>query len=162
GRPPAGRYRRAPGRWLRPPDLAGRRSPAPLPRARVQQGAGHRRPPLAVAGWPRAVRLPEGGGDALQGRAPGRAHPAARGGLDRVLDRTFTLRRPPDLERVLEAARLRLEDSAATWGRAQAVEVLSTLITGGDAEGARRAIEGAADALLAQGEVVCLAGPLPA
>src|SRR5205807_6530721 len=82
--------------------------------------------------------------------------------LDRVLDRTYTLSGPPDMERALEAARARLEESAATWGRAQAVEVLSTLVTGADAEDARRAIEAAATALLDHAQVVSLAGPFPA
>jgi conjugative relaxase-like TrwC/TraI family protein len=62
-------------------------------------------------------------------------------------------------------AREILESRHATWGRAEAVEVIATVLpTSGfaSATSARVSIERAADALLRDSEVVCLAGPLPA
>ena len=63
---------------------------------------------------------------------------------------------------VIEDALARLEDEYATWGRAEAVEVLSTLAPGQSAEEIRARVEEAADQLLAHDEVRCLASPLPA
>ena len=60
------------------------------------------------------------------------------------------------------AALDRLEEEDATWGRAKAVEVLTTLVPGQSAEEVRARVEEAADQLLADGEVHCLASPLPA
>jgi hypothetical protein len=62
---------------------------------------------------------------------------------------------------VAEAIR-RLEDSSATFGRADIVEVLSTLVTSTDAASRRARIEELASKLLAETSVICLAGPLPA
>ena len=62
---------------------------------------------------------------------------------------------------VAEAIR-RLEDSSATFGRADIVEVLSTLVTSTDAASMRARIEELASKVLAETSVICLAGPLPA
>jgi hypothetical protein len=62
---------------------------------------------------------------------------------------------------IAEAIR-RLEDSSATFGRADVVEVLSTLVTPTDAASIRARIEELASKLLTQTSVICLAGPLPA
>ena len=62
----------------------------------------------------------------------------------------------------IEQALARLEDECATWGRAEAVKVLSTLVPGTSAEEVRARVEEAADKLLSHGEVRCLASPLPA
>ncbi len=63
---------------------------------------------------------------------------------------------------LLHAAIARLEDSAATWTRAEAVEVLSTLVTGERAAEVRQRVERLADRLLRHPEVASLAAPLPA
>ena len=63
---------------------------------------------------------------------------------------------------LLRAAIARLEDSAATWTRAEAVEVLSTLVTGERAAEVRQRVERLADRLLRHPEVASLAAPLPA
>src|SRR5579884_1364962 len=57
-----------------------------------------------------------------------------------------------------------LEGRHATWGRADAVEVIATYLTPTAASGqsVRAAVERAADRLLRDPEVICLAGPLPA
>jgi len=56
----------------------------------------------------------------------------------------------------------RLEDRAATWGRADVVEEVTRLVDGPDADSLRRKVEALADEVLRSGAVVCLAGPLPA
>jgi len=63
---------------------------------------------------------------------------------------------------LLRAAIDRLEDGAATWTRAEAVEVLSTLVTGERAAEVRQRVERLADRLLRHPEVASLAAPLPA
>jgi conjugative relaxase-like TrwC/TraI family protein len=63
---------------------------------------------------------------------------------------------------ILSLAVARLEDTAATWTRAEAVEVLSTLVTGTSAKEVRETLESLAERLLRHPEVTSLAAPLPA
>jgi len=62
---------------------------------------------------------------------------------------------------IAEAIR-RLEDSSATFGRADVVEVLSTIVTSTDAASIRARIEELASKLLVETSVISLAAPLPA
>jgi len=76
-------------------------------------------------------------------------------------------RRPPRQEnlRSEDVAREvigRLEDRSATWGRSDVVEEVSRLVTGTNAELARQLTELLTERVLADAEVVSLAGPLPA
>ncbi|HUY06221.1 MAG TPA: MobF family relaxase [Acidimicrobiales bacterium] len=56
----------------------------------------------------------------------------------------------------------RLQDSSATFGRADAVEVLSTIVSANDANSMKVRIETLATKVLRDPRVVSLAGPLPA
>ena len=62
---------------------------------------------------------------------------------------------------IAEALR-HLEDAAATFRRADIVEVLSTLVTSNDAASMRARVEELASKVLEGTSVICLAGPLPA
>jgi conjugative relaxase-like TrwC/TraI family protein len=81
-------------------------------------------------------------------------------GQRRMLQRVVAMAARDDTY-VADAIR-RLEDSSATFGRADIVEVLSTLVTATDAASMRARIEELASKLLAETSVICLAGPLPA
>ena len=63
---------------------------------------------------------------------------------------------------ILTSAVARLEDTAATWTRAEAVEVLSTFVTGTSAKEVRETLDAFAARLLRHPEVTSLAAPLPA
>ena len=82
-----------------------------------------------------------------------------------VTQRELTLARiglKPSLDLVLAEAIDRLERSHSTWGRAQAVEVLSIVLPThktGTAEHLRRVVEAAADLLLAHPDVIGLSCP---
>ena len=68
----------------------------------------------------------------------------------------------PSMELALVEAIDRLERSHSTWGRAQAVEILSVVLPShkaGDAEEMREVVEAAADVLLAHQDVVRLTFP---
>ncbi|HUY06356.1 MAG TPA: AAA family ATPase, partial [Acidimicrobiales bacterium] len=56
----------------------------------------------------------------------------------------------------------RLQDSSATFGRADAVEVLTTIVSANDAKSMRSRIESLATKVLRDPRVVSLAAPLPA
>jgi hypothetical protein len=65
-------------------------------------------------------------------------------------------------EDVVPAVIARLEEKSATCGRCDAVEELTRVLIGKDAEEVRARAEVLADRVLRDAEVVCLAGPLPA
>ncbi|HEY5145712.1 MAG TPA: AAA family ATPase, partial [Polyangiaceae bacterium] len=56
----------------------------------------------------------------------------------------------------------RLQSTKATWGRSDAVEVLSTLVIGERADEVQSLVDQLADSVLRNGEVCSLASPLPA
>jgi hypothetical protein len=56
----------------------------------------------------------------------------------------------------------RLEEQSATWGRAKVVEEVSRFVSATTAEEVRECAEVLAERVLADAEVVSLAGPLPA
>ncbi|MGB9111480.1 MAG: MobF family relaxase, partial [Acidimicrobiales bacterium] len=64
--------------------------------------------------------------------------------------------------KILSLAVARLEDKAATWARAEAVEVLSTLVSGTSAKEVRETLDSLAARLIRHPEVTSLASPLPA
>jgi conjugative relaxase-like TrwC/TraI family protein len=68
----------------------------------------------------------------------------------------------PEIAAAIEHTIGILEDAEATWGRADAVEVLSNLVPGRSAEEVRDCVERATYRLLAHKEIRCLAAPLPA
>jgi hypothetical protein len=88
------------------------------------------------------------------GHAPSRWLP----GLTRSHQRQRKLRSAE----ILSVVVARLEDRSATWTRAKAVEVLSTLVEGESAEEVRETLEQLAGRLLRHPEVTSLAAPLPA
>jgi conjugative relaxase-like TrwC/TraI family protein len=72
--------------------------------------------------------------------------------------------RPTDLpaEEVVAEVIARLEERTATWGRSEVVEEVSRLVSATNAEEVRERAEVLAERVLADAEVVSLAGPLPA
>ena len=69
--------------------------------------------------------------------------------------------RAPDAGLITEAI-ARLQDVSATFGRADAVEVLTTIVSANDAKSVRSRIEALATAVLRDPRIVSLAAPLPA
>ena len=67
---------------------------------------------------------------------------------------------PP--EEVVAEVIARLEEQSATWGRAEVVEEVSRFVSAATAEGVRECAEVLTERVLADAEVVSLAGPLPA
>ena len=67
-----------------------------------------------------------------------------------------------DRKAVVHLAIARLEETRATWGRSDVTEVLTTLVTGTNAEELRARVEEAADEVLRDHRVCSLAAPLPA
>ena len=68
----------------------------------------------------------------------------------------------PSVELALVEALDRLERTHSTWGRAQAIEALSTVLPAhrlGSADEVRHLLEAAADMLLTSNDVVCLTSP---
>jgi hypothetical protein len=63
---------------------------------------------------------------------------------------------------IVQASVERLQSTKATWGRSDAVEVLSTLLTGEHADEIRILIDQLADSVLRNDEVCSIAAPLPA
>jgi conjugative relaxase-like TrwC/TraI family protein len=124
----------------------------------------------------RAAKSKDGAETTAQLKARWRSEAAAaglpvEGWLDQVLGRRTTpkselalarLGVPPSLELALTEAIDRLERSHSTWGRAQAVEVLSVVLPThrtGSAAQVRQVIEAAADMLLSHPDVVALSCP---
>ncbi|MGA8296573.1 MAG: MobF family relaxase [Acidimicrobiales bacterium] len=68
----------------------------------------------------------------------------------------------PKSTEILSLAVARLEDKAATWTRSEAVEVLSTLVSGTSAKEVRETLDSLSARLLRHPEVTSLAAPLPA
>jgi conjugative relaxase-like TrwC/TraI family protein len=81
--------------------------------------------------------------------------------LPRVLGRALTST-PEDREAVVSVAIARLEETRATWGRSDVTEVLTTLVTGANADELRAGVEEAADEVIGDHRVCSLAAPLPA
>jgi conjugative relaxase-like TrwC/TraI family protein len=69
---------------------------------------------------------------------------------------------PEDPKAVVHLAIARLEETRATWGRSDVTEVLTTLVTGANADELRARVEEAADEVIADHRVCSLAAPLPA
>ncbi len=67
-----------------------------------------------------------------------------------------------DREAAVQLAIARLEETSATWGRSDVTEVLTTLVTGANADELRARVEEAADEVLGDHRVCSLAAPLPA
>jgi conjugative relaxase-like TrwC/TraI family protein len=65
-------------------------------------------------------------------------------------------------EKIVPAVIARLEERSATWGRADVVEEVSRFVGGPEGESVRERIEVLTDRVLADAEVLNLAGPLPA
>ena len=106
-----------------------------------------------------------------QTEATGAGHPVERS-ISSVLDQPgkptavqIALARvgvKPSIELALVEALDRLERTHSTWGRAHALEALSTVLPAhrfGSAEQVRQLLEVAADRLLASSDVVCLTSP---
>ena len=81
--------------------------------------------------------------------------------LSRVLGQARTST-PEDRKAVVHLAIARLEETRATWGRSDVTEVLTTLVTGTNADELRARVEEAADEVLGDHRVCSLAAPLPA
>ena len=81
--------------------------------------------------------------------------------LPQVLGRARTSS-PEDRKAVVHLAIARLEETRATWGRSDVTEVLTTLVTGANADELRARVEELADEVLADHRVCSLAAPLPA
>jgi conjugative relaxase-like TrwC/TraI family protein len=69
---------------------------------------------------------------------------------------------PEDPKAVVHLAIARVEETRATWGRSDVTEVLTTLVTGANADELRARVEEAADEVLGDRRVCSLAAPLPA
>jgi conjugative relaxase-like TrwC/TraI family protein len=69
---------------------------------------------------------------------------------------------PEDRKAVVHLAIARLEETRATWGRSDVTEVLTTLLTGANADELRARVEELADEVLGDHRVCSLAAPLPA
>jgi conjugative relaxase-like TrwC/TraI family protein len=67
-----------------------------------------------------------------------------------------------DPDAVVRATIERLQSTKATWGRSDAVEVLSTLVTGEHADDVRSLVDELAEVVLRNDAVCSLAAPLPA
>ena len=81
--------------------------------------------------------------------------------LSRVLGQARTST-PEDRKALVHLAIARLEETRSTWGRSDVTEVLTTLVTGANADELRTRVEQAADEVLADHRVCSLAAPLPA
>jgi len=68
----------------------------------------------------------------------------------------------PPAQKVVAEVIGRLEEQSATWGRAEVVEEVSRFVSATTAEGVRECVEVLTERVLADAEVVSLAGPLPA
>ena len=121
--------------------LPARRLSQPGPQARRRDADRRPRRPLAR------------GGHLLGTFAGVLAAPGARPAL------TST---PEDREAVVHLAIARLEETRATWGRSDATGVLTTLLTGTNADELRARVEEAADEVIGDPRVCSLAAPLPA
>lgn len=120
-----------------------------------QLAAYHTRAPKLEANTPTAELTARWHAEAIElGLEP-------EGWLPDVSGRQRTVATVPDAELVAQAIP-RLGEGSATWGRSDAVEVLSTLVTAGDAAAVRTRVESLAEQLLSDQEVCSLAGPLPA
>ncbi len=125
-------------------------------RARCLQLAAYRsRAPKLDAETPTEVLVARWRAEAASwGQAPERWLPRVVGQV-----RTST---PEDREAVVQVAIARLEETRATWGRSDVTEVLTTLLTGTNADVLRARVEDAADEVLADHRVCSLAAALPA
>ena len=147
GRGLPGRHRGLRGREVPPPVVSGR--------AVLQLAAYRSRAPKLEVETPTEVLVARWREEAASfGQAP-------EHWLPRVLGRTLTST-SEDREAVVHLAIARLEETRATWGRSDVTGVLTTLVTGTNADELRARVEQAADEVIGDHRVCSLAAPLPA